>query len=353
MALFQKNGNWYIDYRVNGRRRRERIGPSKSLAREMMHKRLAERSQLQFFPERVSNKQSFAQIAEKYWQLHGRFSRSPSWRCILRRINASMGPRKVSEIKAGDIQKFYNDIAVQSSKSTANRYLTLIRAIFNKARAWGDFYGENPCAGVKKAPEPPHRLRYLSHAEIEGLLLCAHPRLYPVLVCALLTGMRRGEILGMSWDNVDLERNAIYIPRHQAKSDRPREIPLSSKLRELLRSLGPKPSGQVFELPLIMLRRYFDKTLKRAGLKGFHFHDLRHTFASHYIMRTNDLPALQRVLGHSTPTMTLRYAHLSQSHLLTNMAAFESAMPVMKPSNLVLNGHPGGHQADFDAVRKH
>jgi len=68
-----------------------------------------------------------------------------------------------------------------------------------------------------------------------------------------------------------------------------------------------------------------------AGLRDVHVHDLRHTFASHFIMRTNDLPALQKLLGHSTPAMTLRYAHLSKGHLASEMAAFESAVPTGLP----------------------
>ncbi|HAZ09008.1 MAG TPA: hypothetical protein DCZ01_10940 [Elusimicrobia bacterium] len=67
--------------------------------------------------------------------------------------------------------------------------------------------------------------------------------------------------------------------------------------------------------------------MEGAHIAGFRFHDLRHTFASHFIMRTNDLPALQRLLGHSTPAMTLRYAHLSNGHMAANMATFEAGMP--------------------------
>ena len=124
---------------------------------------------------------------------------------------------------------------------------------------------------------------------------------------------------------------------------RPREIPMASQLREEFLTLGPKESGLIFPLPIIMLRRFFIKTLKDANISGFRFHDLRHTFASHYIMRTHDLPALQSILGHSTPAMTLRYAHLSSGHLAANMRAFESTMPVKieseTPQNRTLDGH--------------
>ncbi|MFH1723132.1 MAG: site-specific integrase [Elusimicrobiota bacterium] len=201
----------------------------------------------------------------------------------------------------------------------------MIRSVFNRARMWGDFYGENPALGVKADREPAHRLRYLSRDEMDRLLRAAHPRLRPVLLCALLTGMRRGEILGLDWENVDLERGLIYVLK--SKSGKPREIPIAGKLRDVLAELIPRASGSVFGFPYITLRRLFARALREAGIHSFRFHDLRHTFASHFIMRTNDLPTLQALLGHSTPAMTRRYAHLSRGHLASEMAAFESAIP--------------------------
>ena len=236
-----------------------------------------------------------------------------------------------------DIQRYYNQIAARASYATANRHLTLLRSIFSKAKAWGDFYGDNPCQQVKKRGEPPHRMRYLSYEEMDAFLKAAHSRLRPILACALLTGMRRGEILGLRWENLNLDRGVIYIL--QSKSGKPREVPIASKLREILLNLGPKSQGPVFDLPVIMLRRYFDKALKDAGLAAFRFHDLRHTFASHFVMRTNDLPTLQKLLGHSSSAMTQRYAHLSKGHLASEMAAFESVMPIgVKPASRLAPG---------------
>lgn len=349
MAIFKKGDDWYIDYRVNGRRKRENVGPSKTLAREVLQKRLAERSELKFFPERVSGRRTFRQLADRYWDLHGQFARSSTWKWMLAKINAELGDRVVSEITPGDIQKFYNAVALRTSKPNANRYLTLIKAIFNKAETWGDFYGPNPCAKIKKSRESPNRLQYLNPDEMARLLLCAHPRLRPVIACALLTGMRRGEILGMTWEHVDFERGVIYLPK--TKAGVPREVPIGPKLRTLLLSLGPASTGPVFELPIIMLRRYFAKALKAAGIRNFHFHDLRHTFASHYIMRTHDLPSLQAILGHSTPAMTNRYAHLSRKHLFTGISAFEGAIPVQQGPTPLLSHD--GQQPTIDDASQH
>lgn len=184
---------------------------------------------------------------------------------------------------------------------------------------------------VKKLREPNHRLRFLSKDEISALYSAAHSRFFPFLVAALHTGMRKGELLELRWENVSLERGTIYIL--QAKSGKPREIPITGELRKVLEALRPKPEGLVFDLPEIMARRYFEKARKAAKLPAegpdkVTIHTLRHTFASHFIMQTHDLPTLQRLLGHCSPLLTQRYAHLSRGHLISEMAIFEAAMPV-------------------------
>ena len=293
------------------------------------------------FPARRAKGRTFEEAVSRYWELHGQHLLSRSWPCMVRQLRAHFKARRLADIGAADVQRYYNMVAARTSNSTANRHLTLLRSIFNKAKAWGDFHGDNPCGAVKKQREAPHRLRYLAQEEIEALLGFAHPRLYPVLVCALLTGMRRGEILGLAWENISLDRDILYVLK--SKSGKPREIPIAGKLRDVLAGLGPKPRGPVFDLPVIMLRRHFDKALKKSGIFDFRFHDLRHTFASYFIMRTNNLPALQNLLGHSTPLMTQRYAHLSRGHLAASMAAFESTIPV-KPGFPALQVAPILHQ---------
>lgn len=342
MAIFKKQNAYWIDYRINGQRIREKIGPTRSLANDVLRKRLAERSENKFYPERTTNNTIFQKIADKYVDLHGQYLKSHTWKWMLPKITGIFGKKKINDIRTGEIQQFYNEIANKTSPANATRHLVIISAIFNKAISWADFYGRNPCAGVKKGRQASSRLRYLTTDEIKTLLECAPPRLYPVLVCALLTGMRRGEMLNLQWEHIDLARRTIYIL--QSKSGKPRQIPMANQLTEMLLDLGPNKHGKVFDLPIIMLRRFFEKALKDSNISGFRFHDLRHTFASHYIMKTHDLPALQSILGHSTPAMTMRYAHLSSGHLISNMTTFESSIPT-KSLTFAQNGHPGGHQA--------
>ena len=328
-GLYQRNNIWWIDYYANGKRVRERIGLSKSLAKEVLNKRRHEIAEGTFFEQRKINNTTFQVIADKYWEMHGQHLRSMSWRYILKEATERFGFKAMVDISVSDIQAFYNEIRTRASVSTANRHLSLLKSIFNRAIAWELFKGANPAAKIAKGKEPPNRLRYLSKTELERLLGLSDAKIYPILACALLTGMRRGEIMNLTWANVDLSQGLIYIT--QSKSGKGREIPIAAKLHDIFKSMGPMgPIEKVFNVPNITLRRYFDKCLEAAGITGFRFHDLRHTFASHFIMKTGNLPALQKILGHASPMMTQRYAHLSTGYLQAEMQALNSCIPATR-----------------------
>jgi len=143
-----------------------------------------------------------------------------------------------------------------------------------------------------------------------------------IATLAPLTGMRRGEIVNLRWEHIDLANGVIHVL--QTKSGEPREIPIAPKLRALLDSMRKGDGGRVFALSTRVINTRFSMALKLAGITNFRFHDLRHTFASHFIMRTNDLPATQKLLGHHSPRMTLRYAHLSKGHLKVGIQLFDA-----------------------------
>ena len=328
MAIFKKRDQWWIGYKVQGKRRREPVGRGASYAqaKDLLRKRLGEVVDQRHFPANVAAARSFAEIADKWWGLHGQGLKQTGLLGMFDEIKRELGSKRLNAMTAEDIQRYVNAIETRTSKATANRHLTVIKGIFSKAREWKLFYGDAPSASVKARREPAHRLRYLSQEEMKALLDHAHPRLYPLLMCALLTGMRRGEVLGLTWENVSLDRAVIYLLK--TKSGRPREVPIPDKLRAVLLSLSPSASGPVFDLPVIMLRRFFAQALKDAKVPAFRWHDLRHTFASWFMMKGGNLYTLQTLLGHSSPNQTQRYAHLGRGHLLSEIAAFESAIPI-------------------------
>ena len=331
MAIFKKEGVWWIDFYVGCRRKRERVGSNYKLAQEVLHKRKAEVAEGKFFPERKAKDVTFRDMAVLFIEQYAKSKKSAE--TLILRVNKLVdrfGDKKLRQITPLMVQEMRTKIKEKRSVSTANRYHALLREIFNKARDWEMFYGENPAAVTRLEKEPPNRLRYLSAHEIRNLLQACDVRLLPVIICALTTGMRRGEILNLKWTDLDLSRGIIYLTI--TKSGKAREIPIMPKLLDMFQQM-PRVGERVFDIPVITLRRHFDTALKKAGITGFHFHDLRHTFASHFIMKTGNLPALQNILGHSTPLLTQRYAHLSDAHLRENMGRLDSDWtPIWTPT---------------------
>ena len=158
-------------------------------------------------------------------------------------------------------------------------------------------------------------MRFLNEDEIPRLLSACAPHLKPIVETAILTGMRRGEILSLKWDQI--RGGFIYLEK--TKTNEARQIPVSDDLEAVFKDIRQRDGlryehvftfrGQPIERDLHV---GFGAALKRAGLVGFHFHDLRHTFASQLILNGGSLKDVQEILGHKSMTMTLRYAHLTQ-----------------------------------------
>jgi len=170
------------------------------------------------------------------------------------------------------------------------------------------------------------RLRFLTEPEIKKLLDACPGHLRDIVECALLTGMRRGEIFSLKWDQI---RNG-FIYLNETKTNESRQIPMGDDLNAIFKRIRKKyhlTSEHVFNYSVdtkkgLKIRSYslndvktsFKAACKRAGIVDFRFHDLRHTFASQVLLRGGDLKDIQELLGHKTMTMTLRYAHLTQEH---------------------------------------
>jgi len=325
MAIFQKNGAFWIGYYCDGIRHREKVGPNKTMAKEALAKRHAQIAEKKFFPDRNRPQVGFKEMAEEFWQLYGRFKKGASYPYMFKRVLQEFGGQRLSGITVPVAMEFLNRIREGTSVSTANRHHTFMRSIFNRAIDWGRFEGVNPFSKIRQGREPQHRLRFLAKEEIGLLLPHCSQRLFPIVACALLTGMRRGEILGLTAETVDLTQGVIYLL--ETKSGKPREIPIAPKLMPILeRAKAGVVTGKLFDVSADVLHAEFQRSLMRADIRNFRFHDLRHTFASHFVMRTNDLPTLQKILGHHSPAMTQRYAHLSKGHLQIGMVTFDAGM---------------------------
>lgn len=183
--------------------------------------------------------------------------------------------------------------------------------MFVKAMAWGKAL-DNPVAHVKPLRVNNQRLRYLSHEEMDRLLARADEVLSPVLITALHTGLRRGELFHLTWQDVDFKLSVIRVI--QTKNGERREISMTNTPRATLQQL-PRRLASDYVFPGktghgLVDRKRFRRALQEAGIAGFVFHDLRHTFASHLVMAGVDLMTVKEFLGHKDIKMTLRDAHL-------------------------------------------
>ena len=194
---------------------------------------------------------------------------------------------------------------------------------------------------IKKYQEPDGRLRYLSgEAEAERLLQACEPWLQRIVLTAIHTGMRKGELLGLTWDCVDMTHGFIRLK--QTKNGKARALPFNEALWSLFSGLRIRQ-----DIPWVFhdatgnrwndIRHPFDEACDSAGLTDSHFHDLRHTFASWLMMRGVPLATVSNLLGHTSPTMTLRYAHLSHRHLTSAVRVLDpvsdSFSPVKVPAS--------------------
>jgi integrase len=207
------------------------------------------------------------------------------------------------------------------SPATANRYLAaLSKALTVAVREW-HWLAENPLRRVQKESEPQGRARFLSDDERKRLLAACGASgtrgLELVVMLALTTGMRRGEIKGLRWPDVDLQRRVAVL--HKTKNSERRAVPLVLRLVELLKAhVRRVDTDLVFPQPRKPKPLDFDKAfaeaVRAAGIADFRFHDLRHTAASYLAMSGATTAEIAAVLGHKTLAMVKRYSHLSEQH---------------------------------------
>lgn len=216
------------------------------------------------------------------------------------------------------------------SPSTINRYLAALSHLFTIAVNEWQWLEDNPLRKVSKPKEPRGRIRFLSENERKKLLVAAKESpskyLYLIIVLCLSTGARKMEIIGLKWQNVDLNRGIITL--HETKNGERRILPITGHALDLMHEHEKArrvdtdlvfPSDYKPKQP-IDIRTPFETALKHAEIKDFRFHDLRHSAASYLAMNGASMAEIAEVLGHKTLSMVKRYAHLSEAHTASVVA---------------------------------
>jgi integrase len=331
-GVFEKvkgSGEWWIRYNdAEGRRRREKAG-TKAVAIKLYTKRKQQALEGMKLPESLKAKKiTFGELlddavadSERNLPEGG----EKRYKCRTELIRETFGSVPAESITPEALKSWLEDQRKKNKwrPATRNRY----KAFFSLAFRLGIENGKckvNPARAVKRLRENNERTRFLSEQEeqrIREVMERDCPEHLPEFEIALHSGARQGEQYRLEWDDVSLDgRRATF---RRTKNGDVRHTPLNAVAHRALSELleeADDDQDRIFigerGAPLKKPRHWWDKVLKEAGIKDFHWHDLRHTFASRLVMAGVDLRTVAQLLGHRTLQMVMRYAHLSQSHEL-------------------------------------
>ena len=317
MGVYLKGEAWYIDYYVHGRRKREKIGPSKKLAEEVLRKRKVQIAENRFLDIKKEEKVKFSELAAMFMELHSKPNKR-SWKSdenSLKFLLPFFGDRHLHEITPDLIERYKIKRRQEVSPASVNRELSCLRCMFSRAIDWGKTK-ENPVSRVRLFREDNKRLRFFDKGEINRFLENSPVWLNQLVTVALNTGMRKEELADLQWKDVDFQQEFIQLV--ETKNGSKRYIPLNAPANQALMAIPKHPdSPYIFTDGKGQKRKFrhtYETVLKKSAIINANFHTLRHTFASHLAMSGVDLNTIRELLGHKSLEMTMRYAHLSRDH---------------------------------------
>jgi integrase len=349
MAVRKIRKAWWVDLRFNHTRYRKRSpenSRSGALAHETALRQKLARGEKIDSAESTRKTWLFKEFSEQWFEDYVKPNNKYSEQLAKKYVLASslvpfFGDMPVAQISSHDIERYKAEQVKQgfTNKTIRNR-LTVLNKCLATGYEWLRLDGASPKIKWPKCVAPD--IDYLSPEECELLLSHAGGVMYEMILTALRTGMRQGEIKGLQWSSVDWLNRSVAV-RHSRddyrkvlvspKSNRTRHIPLDADVYEILyRRKGGTgyvflaPDGQPFNND--RLNYAIGKLREKAGLRKIGWHTLRHTFASHLAMRGVPLPAIKELMGHSAITTTMRYAHVAPSTL-------RSAIEMLNPRTMI------------------
>jgi integrase len=322
---------WVVDVQAIGRdgrlRRVQRVSPiqNRRAAEKLEHELRAELLQADD-RETAAESPLFAEFADEFVSTYSVANNKPSEveskRSLLRvHLLPEFGALRLDQVGLAEIEAYKaNKLGAGLSKKTVNNHLTVLRKLLSTAVEWKKLTAV-PQVRWLKPPKPD--FDFLTFDEAHRLIAGAEPDCRAMITVAVRTGLRLGELLALRWYDVDLGAGRLVVRRAVSrgvvgtpKNNRTREVPLSQQALVAVRA-QPQHGELVFPgKDGTMLTKNAAKSPLRnatsnAGLRRVGWHVLRHTFASHLVMRGVPLKTVQELMGHSTIEMTMRYAHLS------------------------------------------
>jgi integrase len=343
MSIGRKSDGVYkVRWWEGGRQKSLLVHGSFDLAKKIERKRLSARDENRHLDIKREVNYRMATLIDRYWRVYGSKKKSYSReKSVLEGVRSELGQMFVREVDGSAITTWFENLTVKRglSAGTAVRHFNVMHHMMEKAATiWSKETGidRNPADQVEVKRPNDERDRYLSKEELGRLKKALDDRLFRrgtrainrtffrlrlLVLTALTTGMRVSEIFALTWSDI-LHSESLIAVRSKLKGGRFRYVPLTPELaaeyRRSPKGLGAEqifPAKQGAKGDRQRVEGSFRTLLDVAKIKNFRFHDLRHTFASWYMMNGGDLYELAKILGHSNIKMTERYAKLGRLHI--------------------------------------
>ncbi len=341
MSLYRRKKTWWVHFTTpSGQRIRRSAGTRNRKHAEEFHDRLKAaywtREQLGTKPKR-----QWEDAAKRWLKEKAHKATLDSDRMNLRWLDCHLRGMELTQINRTMLDGLIEARQLEGvSNATVNRTMELVRAILRKAANEWEWMDRVPA--VRMLPEPKRRIRWLTRAEAGRLIAELPEHLAEMASFSLATGLRKSNVTGLTWSQVDLERRVAWIHPDQAKARKAIGIALNAEAMLVLRRQMGKHQQFVFtyrgnQVTQVNTRAW-KLALERAGITDFRWHDLRHTWASWHIQAGTPLAVLQELGGWESADMVRRYAHLAVEHLAEY--AERIARPrVIRDTNLTHGSH--------------
>ena len=310
MSINKRGSIWHIDITTKYQRLRRSAETTSRKAAQELHDRLKseawEQDRLGIKPKHTFDEAALRWLDEKD---HKRSIKDDIAKIDF--FRKEIGNEYLQDITRDQIG---NLLMQFKTPATKNRYVALLRAIFRRARDVWDWVDKAPA--FQTYVEPDKRISYLTEEQFTELLHELPEPHRSAAVVAVSTGLRKSNVYGLRWDQVDLERRMAWIHPDQAKAKRAIPVPLNDDAVAAISAQDGKSEKFVFPCDPMSWKAW-QAVLQKVGLpEAFRWHDLRHTFASWHAMAGTPMHVIQELGGWRSAAMLQRYAHLSQGHLI-------------------------------------
>lgn len=351
MSVYRRGNRYWVDFRFDKRRYRC-PSPANTHAGAKTYEALLRQKLARGEPlfEEIPEIMTFAEFSKRWFDLYVRNNNKPSEisnkESALRvHLIPFFGKKDIDKISSKDVEDYKaQEISSGLSPKSINNFLIILNKCLNTAEEW-EYINKKP--RIKPLKIQPQKFDFLTEEEADALSQHADGWLKEMILLALHTGLRFGEMIALDWDDLDFAAKNITV-RHgvargifgSPKSNKMRTIPMTSKIMDIMLKRY-KSKGLIFPpthdsyLTHNLCHKELKRACRRAGLRQIGWHTLRHTFASHLVQRDVSLKAIQELLGHSNIVTTMRYSHLTSASLIEAIKTLE---PKKSPTTINL-GH--------------